>query len=85
MKVETSLEIRRRLELLLARLDALQLTEESLRTMRAIETLEHSATSESIDVLELLVKSAPEIRLAVQAEKALARFAACAGALKLCC
>jgi hypothetical protein len=55
LKTEPGLEIRWRLGLLLARLDAETTPEESLRTLRAIETLEHSATSESREVLEMLV------------------------------
>jgi WD40 repeat protein len=69
-----NLEIRRRLEILLERLDAESPTGESLRTLRAIETLELSGTSEACELLEMLAKSAPEVRLAAQAQMSLARL-----------
>jgi hypothetical protein len=76
-----SLEVRRRLERLLARLDLLR-SPERLRALRAIEVLEQIGTPEAKQVLQKLAEGAPEAQLTREARgslERLARRAACDG------
>jgi WD40 repeat protein len=68
-----SLEVRRRVEALLARLDRIP-AEEQLRTLRAIEALEHIGTAEARDVLRGLAEGAPGARVTRAAQAARTRL-----------
>ncbi len=68
-----NLEPRRRLELLLAKLDPL--SPQSLRRSRAITVLEHIGAPEVRKVLQILAKGAPQARLTKEAQAAVRRLA----------
>jgi WD40 repeat protein len=70
-----SLEARRRIEDLLNKLERGELPPETLRTLRAIEVLEHLGTPEARACLETLAKGAPQARLTAEAKRALDRLA----------
>jgi hypothetical protein len=70
-----SLEVRRRLETLLARLDGPITSSEKLRKQRAIEVLEHIGTLEAQEVLKTLSRGAAEARLTQEAKASLERLA----------
>src|SRR5437763_1530012 len=70
-----SLEVRRRVEELLARLEGATPSAEGVRTLRAVEALEHIGTREARQVLETLAKGAPETRLTREVKAALERLA----------
>ncbi len=67
------LEIKRRLETLLARLDAVELSADAVRQVRAVEALEFIGTPEARRVLEALAASVPETRLTREAKAAFNR------------
>jgi WD40 repeat protein len=68
-----SLEVRRRVEALLERLNHSP-TGAQLQALRAIETLEHIDTSEARQVLKMLAKGAPEARTTEEAKAARTRL-----------
>jgi hypothetical protein len=67
------LEVRRRIEKLLAQIEGPVTEPEQLRVLRAIEALERIGTAEARQVLEALAKGAPEARLTREAQAALER------------
>jgi WD40 repeat protein len=67
-----TLEVRRRIEMILAELPVLP---EQLRGLRAVEVLEQAGGSEAKKVLEALAKGAPEARLTREARASLQRLA----------
>ena len=69
-----SLEFRRRIELLLAKLDGVVRLPEERRALRATEALEHMATPEARALLRELVGGAPGMRLTHEARAALERL-----------
>jgi WD40 repeat protein len=71
---QPSLELRRRMERLLERLDGATLEPERLRSLRAIEVLEQIATPDARRVLEALAKGTPGVGLTQEARAALARI-----------
>jgi hypothetical protein len=70
-----SLEMRRRLEQLLAQLHGPVTEPERLRALRAIEVLEHIGTAEAKQMLANLAKGAPQARVTQEAKVALERLA----------
>jgi hypothetical protein len=76
---DPSLEVRRRAERLLEKLEARVTSPEVLRTLRALEILEHVGTAEARQVLEKLARGAPEAALTRDAKRALDRLARRAG------
>ena len=70
---EPTLEVRRRLEPLLAKIERQELSSTTLRQVRAIEVLEHIATPEARDLLKNLAAGATEARLTQEAKAALER------------
>jgi len=69
------LEVRRRIEPLVQKLDAFVPDQEQVRLLRAIELLERIGTSDAQFVLRELTKGAPEVRLTTDARAALDRLA----------
>jgi WD40 repeat protein len=71
-----SAEVRRRLAQLLGRLESERQipSGERLRLLRAVEILEHSASSEARQLVTALAKGAPEARLTQEAKAALERL-----------
>ncbi len=69
------LEVQRRAERLLGQLDGILTSPERLRSLRAIEVLEHICTPEAQDVLRTLAKGGPEARLTQEAKASLERLA----------
>jgi RNA polymerase sigma factor (sigma-70 family) len=72
---QATLELRRRLEQLLARLDGPITAPEQLRTLRAIEVLEHIGTPEARQVLDTLARGAAVARVTQEAKASLKRLA----------
>jgi hypothetical protein len=72
----SSLECRRRAELLLGKLDNAPLAPEQLQVVRAIAILEWIGSAEAENLLGALAKGAPESRLTQLAQAALARMLA---------
>jgi WD40 repeat protein len=72
LKAKPSLEIRRRLQQLLAQ--TRDWTPDQLRTDRAIQALEHIGTRAAREVLQALAAGAPEARRTVEAKKSLRRL-----------
>jgi hypothetical protein len=72
-----SLELRRRVEALLARIERERASRfcEELRQLRALEVLEHIGTAEARQVLEALAGGYPEARLTQEAKASLRRLA----------
>jgi hypothetical protein len=68
------LEPRRRMERLLEKRNGQVLSLEALRTLRALEVLEHAGTAEAKTLLAELAKGAPEARLTREARAALERL-----------
>jgi hypothetical protein len=68
-------EVRRRVEQLLSKLDDPCPAGDHLRSLRAIEVLEHIAIPEARQLLEKLADGAPEARLTREAKVALQRLA----------
>ncbi|MCI0455873.1 MAG: sigma-70 family RNA polymerase sigma factor [Gemmataceae bacterium] len=69
-----SLEQRRRVESLLAKLDGPVQLPEGRRALRAVEALEHAGTREARTLLEGLAAGAPQARLTREAQTALERL-----------
>lgn len=68
------LEVRRRLEALLERLNGAKLLPETIRQIRAVEALEAIGTSEARRLLDKLAAGSPETRLAQEARAAAGRL-----------
>jgi hypothetical protein len=71
---EPSLEVRRRAERLLEKLEERATTPEALRVLRALEALERIGTPEARQVLVKLARGAPEAALTLDAKRALDRL-----------
>jgi hypothetical protein len=71
---EPSPEVRRRVEALLNKLQGAITSPETLRSVRAIEALEHIANPEARKVLQSLTSGAPEARLTHEAKAAVQRL-----------
>jgi hypothetical protein len=69
-----SLEVRRRLEYLLQRIEQQIVGGESLRAVRAVEALEQMGTAEARRLLEKLARGTPEARLTQEAKASLVRL-----------
>jgi hypothetical protein len=69
-----SLEMQRRIEHILQRIDPKEPAPGWARILRSVEVLEHSGTAEAREVLAGLVKGAPEARLTREAQAALRRL-----------
>jgi len=74
LAAKPSLEVRRRAEGLLERLDPLQ-SLDCLRTLRALEVLENIGSAEAEQLLERLAAGAPQARLTQEAKGTLVRLA----------
>lgn len=74
-KSRPPLEVRRRVEQLLKRLDNPFLSPQRLRMIRALEVLENAGTPEARRLLERFARGAPESRLAREARASLERLA----------
>jgi WD40 repeat protein len=70
-----SLEARRRIEDLLNKLEPGPLPPDTLRSLRAIEVLEHLGTADARGCVDALAKGAPQARLTGEAKRALDRLA----------
>jgi hypothetical protein len=70
-----SLEVRRRIERLLARRAAARRAPEWLRPLRGVQVLEHIGTPEARRVLATLAEGTPQARLTQEARAALRRLA----------
>lgn len=79
LKKQLSLEVRRRLEQLLEKIDGPVTAPEQLRGLRAIEVLEHIGTPQAREILQSLGKGAPEARLTQEAKASLGRVEKRAG------
>ena len=71
---QSTLELRRRVEQLLQRLETSPLIPERLGNIRALEVLENVATPEARQVLHTLARGLPEARLTQQAQTVLLRL-----------
>lgn len=74
LESKPSLEVRRRVERLLARLDERELSAERLQALRAVEVLERAGTAEARQVLAALAAGAPGAWLTRQAKASLMRL-----------
>jgi WD40 repeat protein len=74
LAAKPSLETRRRIETLLRKLHGPVTSAEKLRSLRAVEVLEHIATQEAGKLLENLAAGAPEARPTQEAKGALRRL-----------
>jgi WD40 repeat protein len=74
LKKQMSLEVRRRLEQFLDKIEGPVTDPEQLRALRAVEVLEHIGTPEAREVLHALAKGAPEVRLTQEAKASLRRL-----------
>jgi hypothetical protein len=74
LAAKTSLEMQRRLTLLLERAEEGRWLPEALRTLRAIELLEHIGSPEARAVLQTLADGAPDARLTREAKASLERL-----------
>jgi hypothetical protein len=79
LRRQPSLELRRRLEEMLQKIENQSLSGEPLRILRAMEVLEHIGNVESRRVLEKLAQGAPGARLTREAKLSLQRLAKWAG------
>ena len=64
---QASLEVRRRLERILEKLERPITSPERLRPLRAIEALEQIRTPDALDILQKLANGTPEARLTQEA------------------
>src|SRR5207249_10739415 len=71
---DPSPEVRRRIEALLGKLQGPVTSAEMLRSIRAIEVLEHIATPEARELLRKLAVGTPDARLTREAKAALERL-----------
>jgi hypothetical protein len=72
---QPTLEQRRRIKLILARLEETIPAGEALRSLRAVHVLEHAGTPQARRLLEELAGGAVEARLTREAQAALAQLA----------
>ena len=70
-----SLEVRRRIDRLLEKLESAAPSPEQLRLLRALEVLEHIGTPEARELLRTLAKGASGARLTQEAKASLDRLA----------
>src|SRR5262249_52714130 len=75
LKGKLSLEARRRLEAIQARFEGPVSAPELLRTLRAIEVLEHIGTPDARKVLARLSEGAPDATITTEAKASLERLA----------
>jgi hypothetical protein len=75
LTLQPTLEVRRRVEALLAKWNGRLTTPDLLRGVRAIEVLEHIDTAAARQVLETLATGVPEARLTQEAKASLQRLA----------
>jgi RNA polymerase sigma factor (sigma-70 family) len=75
LKGSPSLEVRRRAEDLLQKLEKTPFSGERLQALRAVEVLEHIGTAEARQVLEVVSQGAPGARLTREAKASLERLA----------
>jgi RNA polymerase sigma factor (sigma-70 family) len=75
LKGNPSLEVRRKLEQLLEKLERFPSAPERLREVRAVEVLEHIGTAEATQHLQALAVGAPEARLTKEAKASVDRLA----------
>ena len=71
---QPSLEVRRRLERLVEKLEGPVTSPETLRALRALEVLEHIGTAEARQVLAGLAQGAPAAHLTEEAKASLDRL-----------
>jgi dipeptidyl aminopeptidase/acylaminoacyl peptidase len=76
MSSPSTLEVKRRAEVMLAKLNDGKLTAEQLRQVRAVEVLESAATPPARDVLQAFAKGAPGMLVTREAQAALGRLQA---------
>jgi WD40 repeat protein len=76
LAAKPTLEVRKRLELLLAALQKVPLSPEQIQERRAIQVLEWLGTPGAVEVLETLARGAPQLPTVRAAEAALRRLAA---------
>lgn len=69
------LEVRKRVEELLGRLESSPLSAEDVRAVRAVEVLEHAGTREARGVLSAVADGVPSVRVTQEARDALQRLA----------
>jgi hypothetical protein len=74
LRSSLTLEHRRRIELLLQKIDQQSLTVAQIRELRAVEVLERIGNASACNILETLVAGAPDTRLTQEAAFALARL-----------
>jgi len=74
MEAKPPLEVKQRIEKLLAKLEGAIGAGEKLRTWRAIETLEMIGTAEALDVLKMIAGGAREARVTQEAQTAVERL-----------
>jgi WD40 repeat protein len=74
LRAEHTLEFRRRVEMLLKKIDARVYSGERLRVWRVLEILEHIANEEAKDILATLARGAPEYRVTQEAAACLNRL-----------
>jgi hypothetical protein len=79
LKAKPSLEMRKRLEALLSKLDGPLTRPEALRGLRAVEVLDRLGTPEAIELLQTLAQGAPAAWLTQDAQAALQRLQLRAG------
>lgn len=72
---QPSLELRRRMERLLEKMEGPVSSPDILRSLRALEVLEEIGNSEARQIIETLAKGGPDDELTQQAQAALARLA----------
>lgn len=72
---QPSLELRRRMERLLEKMEGPVSSPDLLRSLRALEVLEEIGSSEARQIIESLAKGSPDDELTQQAQAALARLA----------
>jgi WD40 repeat protein len=72
---QPSAEVRRRIRLLLDGADHRAVAGERLRSLRAVEVLEHAGTPEAVRLLQALAKGAGPARLTQEAKRTLERLA----------
>jgi hypothetical protein len=70
-----TLEVRRRVEAILRKLDSTPIPPARLRAVRAVEVLEHIGTTEARQILEALAGGDPEDQVTVEARASLRRLA----------
>ena len=75
LAAQPALEVRRRMELLLEKLEGTVPGPDQLRGLRVIAVLEHIGDGDARQVLERLARGTPEARLTQEAKTSLSRLA----------